>query len=399
MVKRLLFLASFLISTSLGYSQSLKNTTVSLITFSPGAELYSLFGHSAIRINNPLTGDDRVYNFGTFDFGTPNFGLKFTSGRLDYMLAVNSYSEVYQNYLWEQREMSEQILNLDNAQKAKIIELLETNYLPENRFYRYDFLNDNCATRLRDIIEKATGDSSLFSRAQTSYSKLTYRQLLRQFLTDYPWVDLGIDLAIGLPGDKVTNNREKMFLPEYLRQVVAVSKLSNGETLVSESRPLLTDIREKFDSINFLTPLSIFFALLTLSLLGFSSRQFSRAFAGLFYFALGLLGIILTLTTFATDHAAMKGNLNLLWALPFHIVMFRAAAKRSISKFARYYFIGTGIIALYLLASWGRFPQEFNKAIIPILIAIVVTSVQICFHRYSPVIAKQTKKEKKASSV
>lgn len=397
MTRRFLLVASVLLSSIFLKAEGYRNVTVSLLTVSPGTELYSLFGHSAIRIQDPLQGVDEVYNFGTFDFDTPNFGLKFVSGRLDYMLARNTFSQVYQSYLWEQRAMTEQVLNLTSDQKKKIIDLLETNYLPENRFYRYAFLDDNCATRIRDVIEDGFSDNTIFSRAKTSYPRLTYRHLLKQFLTNYPWVDLGIDLAIGLPGDRVTGNREKMFLPEYMKQVVEVSSLKNGEKLASETRPLLTDIKEPYQTVNFITPISIFFAILTLSLIGFSSKQFSRIFCSSFYFTLGILGIILMLTTFATDHAALRNNLNLLWALPFNIIMFRAAGKQAISKFARYYFISVGSIAAILLILWGNFPQEFNKAIIPILITIVVTSVQISFQRFTPKeIKRQTPKKKKA---
>jgi hypothetical protein len=389
MTRRFLLIASILFSSIFLKAESYRNITVSLLTVSPGTELYSLFGHSAIRIQDPLQGVDEVYNFGTFDFDTPNFGLKFVSGRLDYMLAKNTYSQVYQSYLWEQRAMTEQVLNLTSDQKKKIIGLLEKNYLPENRFYRYAFLDDNCATRIRDVIEAGLSDSTVFSQAKTSYSKLTYRQLLRQFLTDFPWVSLGIDLAIGLPGDKVTDNREKMFLPEYMRQLVEASTLKNGEKLASETRSLLTDIKEPFETVNFITPISIFFAMLTLSLIGFSSKQFSRIFSAIFYFTLGVLGIVLLLTSFATDHAALRNNLNLLWALPFNIIMFRAAGKQAISKFARYYFLSVGFIAALLLVLWGNFPQEFNKALIPVLITIVVTSAQIGIQRYVP---KETEK-------
>lgn len=389
MTRRFLLFASILFSSIFLKAESYRNITVSLLTVSPGTELYSLFGHSAIRIQDPLQGVDEVYNFGTFDFDTPNFGLKFVSGRLDYMLAKNTYSQVYQSYLWEQRAMTEQVLNLTSDQKKKIIGLLEKNYLPENRFYRYAFLDDNCATRIRDVIEDGLSDSTVFSQAKTNYSKLTYRQLLRQFLTDFPWVSLGIDLAIGLPGDKVTDNREKMFLPEYMRQLVEASTLKNGEKLANETRSLLTDIKEPFETVNFITPISIFFAMLTLSLIGFSSKQFSRIFSSIFYFVLGVLGIVLLLTTFATDHAALRNNLNLLWALPFNIIMFRAAGKQTISKFARYYFLSAGFIAALLLVLWGNFPQEFNKALIPVLITIVVTSAQIGIQRYVP---KETEK-------
>lgn len=397
MIKRLLLVASILISSFYCKSENFKNVTISILTASPGNELYSLFGHSAIRVQIPLKGIDVVYNYGVFDFDTPNFGIKFLRGNLDYMLAANRYNDFYQSYFWEERDLLEQTLNLSGAQKEKIVALLEENYLPANRYYRYAFLDNNCATRIRDIIEQGIGDDSIFNRAKTSYPPLTYRQMLRLFLKDYPWVDFGINLALGLPSDKLTDNSQKMFLPEYVRQVAALSKKENGEPLVEETRTLLASVKEPYEPVNFLTPISIFFALLTLSLLGFSAKNFSRIYSSVFYFMLGLLGLVLTFTSFVTEHKAVQQNLNLLWAMPFNIILFRAAGKASISKFERYYFIVVGAIAAILLASWGHFPQQFHPAIIPILITIVITSVQICFQRYKPKEVKAGVKARKRS--
>jgi hypothetical protein len=217
--------------------------------------------------------------------------------------------------------------------------------------------------------------------------------MLRSFLKGYPWVDFGINLALGLPADKITNNSEKMFLPEYMRQVAAGSKKLNGEPLVEETRTLLASIKEPYQTVNFLTPTSIFFAMLTLSLLGFSASNYSRIYCSIFYFVLGVLGLVLTTITFVTEHKAVQQNLNILWALPLNIIFFRAAGKSTINKIQRYYFIIIGIIAIMLLASWGHFPQQFHPAIIPILITIVITAVQISFQRYTPKTAKLSNKK------
>lgn len=393
MIKRVFILVSILISSFYCKSESYKNVTISILTASPGNELYSLFGHSAIRIQIPLKGIDVVYNYGVFDFNTPNFGIKFLKGNLDYMLAANNYNDFYQSYFWDERDLLEQTLNLSNAEKEKIISLLEENYLPANRYYRYAFLDNNCATRIRDIIEQGLNDQSVFNRASTNYPSMTYRQMLRSFLKGYPWVDFGINIALGLPADKITSNSEKMFLPEYMKQVAAGSKKLNGEPLIEETRTLLASVKEPYEAVNFLTPTSIFFAMLTLSLLGFSASNYSRIFCSIFYFALGVLGLVLTITTFITEHKAVQQNLNILWALPFNIIFFRAAGKSTINKIQRYYFIIIGIISIMLLASWGHFPQQFHPAIIPILITIVVTAVQISFQRYTPQTGKRSNKK------
>lgn len=384
MARRFFIAFTLLLLNFNGKSEGYRNVTISLLTASPGTELYSIFGHTAIRVQDPLNETDIVYNYGVFDFNTPNFGLKFLRGNLDYMLAANRYSDFFQSYLWEERSLFEQTLNLTSDQKEKIVRLLEENYLPENRYYRYSFLSDNCATRVRDIITKGISDTSVFERSKMTYPPLSYRQMLREFLKDFPWVDLGINLAMGLPSDKLTTTSEKMFLPEYMKEVTSESITRDGKPLVAESRTLLSDVKEPFQTVNFLTPISLFFALLTLSLIGYSSQKYSRIFCSAFYFSLGLLGIVLTITTFATSHPALRWNLNLLWALPLNIVFFRAAGKNSVSKLVRYYFIIIAIIAALLIVSWGNFPQQFHPAIIPILLTIITTATQISIQRYTP---------------
>lgn len=384
MFKRFIVLSAILCIGITAHAKSYKNTTISLLTVSPGTELYSLFGHSALRIQAPLEGKDLVYNYGTFDFDTPNFTMLFVSGRLDYMLAVNSYYQIYQSSFWEERALYEQVLNLNDEQKERIIQFLEKNALPENKLYRYDFLKDNCSTRIRDVIEYGLKDSAIFNQAKTSYPPLSYRQLLAPFLTNYPWVHFGIDLALGLPADKLTNNSEKMFLPDYMMAIFAQSKLANGESLVDDTRSILTQQREPIQTLNILTPFSVFFAILTLSLIGFSSRRYSRIFCASFFFIIGILGIVVALLAFATDHAAMRNNLNLLWAVPLNIIFFRAAGKKHISKISRYYFITIGILAIFLLTTWNVLPQHFNTAIIPILLTIISASTQISIQRYKP---------------
>ena len=130
---------------------------VSLITYSPGEELYQAFGHSAIRVRDDFLGLDRLYNFGVFDFETPNFYVKFAHGDLRYQLAVSPGEEEIRVVGAYGQGVTELPLNLSPDQRQALFEALEVNLLPENRFYRYDFVLDNCSTRPRDVIERITG--------------------------------------------------------------------------------------------------------------------------------------------------------------------------------------------------------------------------------------------------
>ena len=165
---------------------------VSIITCYPGQQVYALYGHTAIRIQN---GDrDMAYNFGMFSFNKPNFIYRFVKGETDY--ALGSYPFVYfmPEYIQRNSKVVEQVLNIDNNQARALYEKLEYLALPENREYRYNYVLDNCATRPRDLVEEAVGGINYPVPADTT---LTFRDIMCQYSPNYPWYQFGIDLALG----------------------------------------------------------------------------------------------------------------------------------------------------------------------------------------------------------
>ena len=205
---------------------------ISLLTCDPGTEVYSVFGHTALRVADPVNGFDVVYNFGTFDFSTPNFYLKFIRGRLMYTLSRYNFSDFKMEYRMENRSILEQKLNLSREEKDRIFYLLEVHYLPENRYYLYDFFFINCTTKVLDLIDSALNEPRYFSQYDTLQER-TFRQNLAIYLKPIPWTRLGIDLMFGLPADKTMTVRESMFLPLELMQTVDREK----------DRDLFDDIR------------------------------------------------------------------------------------------------------------------------------------------------------------
>ncbi|MCU0398242.1 MAG: DUF4105 domain-containing protein, partial [Cyclobacteriaceae bacterium] len=189
---------------------------ISVITCGPGqAELYSAFGHSAFRVFDPANQIDHAFNYGVFDFNQPNFYLNFARGHNNYRLAVQDYKRFEYTYVYYNRYVHEQVLNLNTFQKQKLFDYLIWNAQPENQYYRYDYFYDNCATKLPEIVSKVFGDSVQFdgSYISTSYS---IRQLTDLYLNYQPWGDLGIDICLGLPMDKKASPYEYMFLPDYV---------------------------------------------------------------------------------------------------------------------------------------------------------------------------------------
>lgn len=183
------FLFLFLLAAHAGFGQPIPvlsdSARISLITVDPGAETYSMFGHSALRVFDPANRLDRCYNYGTFDFDQPNFLLKFCRGKLLYFLDIESYRGFEYGNLSDRRAMHEQWLNLQPARKQRLFELLTVNARAENRSYKYDFFYDNCATRIRDIVQESYLYEFAYDSSQLSLGT-TMRQLLRPYLQPIP---------------------------------------------------------------------------------------------------------------------------------------------------------------------------------------------------------------------
>ena len=197
---------------------------ISLLTCDPGDELYSTFGHSAIRVVALESGQDLVFNYGTFDFNTPFFYIKFIRRTLDYQLSLTTTDNFLREYNYFKRNVREQELNLSPEQSQAIVAFLQNNYRPENRKYRYDFFFDNCATRITDMLESVLGQSLKWNYPTESDEK-TFRNLIDEYVYPLPWSDLGIDLALGAVIDREATEAEKAFLPDYLEEGLQLSEM------------------------------------------------------------------------------------------------------------------------------------------------------------------------------
>lgn len=376
MAKRLILIAfMYLICIFNAHAQELtQQTEVSLITCGSGKDLYSTFGHSALHINDRTTGLDRVYNYGTFDFDTPNFYVKFARGKLNYILNVTTFDRFIRTYQIEGRWVKRQILNLTETEKQALFNFLENNALPENRDYKYDFFYDNCSTRIRDVLEYILGDK-LHYPENPADSVQTFRNLIDLYLTDLKWSDLGIDLALGAPTDNVASWREKMFLPDYLMSHIGQATVITGgrsELLVSETNLILPEnealTKTHSSGINWIFWILFAFSVLTSF---FINPRYLRWFDVVFFMTIGILGIFIGLLWFATDHSATKWNFNLIWALPTWIwgaiLLIR---KKPNSRFFKIH----AIIMFAILIFWIAIPQDFHKAVVPIVLSLAARS-------------------------
>ncbi|MFO0360025.1 MAG: DUF4105 domain-containing protein, partial [Flavobacteriales bacterium] len=227
----LIFLSLFVASA--GLTQDNKqyiaspNARFTLLSCTSGPDLYSIFGHTAIRYEDSLNGRwvDWVFNYGTFEF-SDDFYWKFAQGKLDYKLSLEDFGNFQQEYIYTGRGIYEQELLLTVEDKRKLFALLVENYEPQNRTYRYDFFYDNCATRVRDIIRRSSSRSVEFT--YVSAKEWTFRDAIQRYLDHMPWSDFGIDLALGIPCDRVMGKEDVMFLPDSLMNDFTYASYGDG---------------------------------------------------------------------------------------------------------------------------------------------------------------------------
>ncbi len=370
------------------------NAEISLLTASPGDELYSVFGHSALRVYDPENKIDLVYNYGTFDFDTPNFYMKFVRGKLLYKLSVVPTEYFLPEYRFAGRAVFEQVLNLDASQRQDIYDFLMVNSRPENAYYHYDFFYDNCATRIRDLVhyilepnwpsnQEITDESLAVIKSNLNYEYeyqpvlntggRSFRDLLQPFLLTKTWSAFGIDLALGLPADKIATPWHYMYLPDEMLIAFALARHANGSPLVSEHRVLLSKTVELSPSFP-INPQMVAWFVFAIAVLSFIHPRFSKIFDRVFFTLLGITGLVIVFLWFFTDHISTKGNLNILWALPTHLYFIWYAGRTGTRKTVSLYFQLTTILGILLLVLWPWIPQAYHPAFFPIIFTMVVKS-------------------------
>ena len=353
------------------FAQDSSRLQISLLTCTPGEELYSTFGHSAYRVVDSNSVTDMVYNYGTFNFDDDGFYLKFVRGKLLYYLSIENFRDFKAFYQSSNRGITEQVLNLSAAEKISIRQFLNENLREENKYNKYDFFFDNCTTRLRDILAKQ--HDSAFCNKPVMPVGSTFRQAIHQYLNanGKDWSKLGIDILLGQPCDAVMTPAQMQFLPENLLKSLDSSN-ANHNLVLSETN--LYPITTENTKSSFFTPLVVFSLLfIIIVLIGFwkhpTARAFLFGFDGMFFFLTGLLGIILIFMWTATDHALCKNNFNLLWALPTNAVI--AFFMNSKKNWVKKYFKVTAIILGLLLLAWFFLPQQMNNGLMPVVLLLI----------------------------
>lgn len=377
-MKTLMLLAAFslLLFPRIYAVQLSPEARISLLTCAPGDEIYSYFGHSAIRINDPKAGIDYVFNYGVFSFDSPNFVWRFMKGETDYMLLGQRMPSFIESYVEEQRSVYEQILNISDSRKQSLFESLMENAKKENRVYRYRHFSDNCSTRVRDQFEKCADHHLQYDTLKDE--RLTYRQLIDQCVPGNSWNGLGIKLALGIPADKVTTFSEKMFLPDYLLKSMAGSKVfSDGaelpfvqpQTLLFEAKPAKQELS--------LTSPAVVVNLMLLIVAGLTFLEYRRkkrmiVLDFLIFLSAGLAGLLLSFLCFFSVLEATGGNLNLIWLIPTHLIFAFLWLVPSLRTRLEWYLRFTAVVVALFLLFMAFLPQTFHWLVIPLCLIILM---------------------------
>lgn len=359
------------------YSQNNGDTAVYLLTCNPTSlHLHSIYGHSALRIVDNHAGTDTVYDWGAFDSETSNLAWKFATGRLDYTLQSRTATDFLQACADEERRVTSQRINLNPDDVQRLLSLIEENLKPENAGYRYNAFYDNCATRIRDILEKATNGKIHYPSA-IDIDTRSFRDMVSEYQKQYLWLNFGINLALGLPANKKVSFRDKMFLPFELQQCLTttviqtegrlVPLLQNPETVIKADTPAV-------QSQKLLSPeniIAIFLVLMTVTMPFIRRNKYIRAIDISVFSLFSLLACAMLFCNFFTNHQLTTMNINIIWLNPIIIL---CLVSLLMNKGGAIWFRVVFSVSALFLFVLIIIPHEFPRAALPLCFILALRS-------------------------
>lgn len=371
-----LFLGNILFGQQITLSE---NAEISMITVDPGNSLVGSFGHSAIRVKDTSLGLDIAYNYGTFDFEAPNFYLNFAKGKLFYALGKSYFHNFLRYYVGQNRSVKEQVLDLSILEKQNFFSYLQNNAKPENKGYFYDFFYDNCATKLIDVSEDVLKEKVSFDYSFANDEDYTMRGLIHKYSKTQPWGTLGIDLALGSVIDRKATPKEYTFLPDYIFEAFKNAEITTENKVkpIIKKNNLLFESQPKKKVLAFnLTPL-LSFALLAVIVIiitysDIKKNKRSKWLDFTIFLVTGLLGLLMLLLWFTTDHTATANNYNILWAFAPNLFVAFLFLKKEMKPWLQYYIFLLIALLLVSVIVWVLKIQVFNSTLIAIMAILMV---------------------------
>ena len=320
--------------------QQMDSVQISLLTCSPGNEVWSLYGHTAIRVFDPAHAQDIVINYGLFNFRQSNFILRFVFGLTDYEMGIEPFNMFMVEYARQGRQVIQQTLQLSNSDKERILQALALNY-QNNRVYRYNFFYDNCTTRARNIlIDNITAKVSYRINPNITSS---YRTMIHQWNGTHRWARFGNDLLLGVKADAKTNYAEQKFLPDTLRKDFAgaaiIDSAGKSRSLVSSTTVLLkanadnvVSNRNIWDTItpNMLWS-GVFIVILLAGMIEYRRQKTFWLIDVTLLTLDGIAGIILLAMVFS-QHPTVNLNLQILLLNPLSLIFVYPVINREVRQ-------------------------------------------------------------------
>lgn len=361
--KKIFSILFLLLCSAINFGQNLslsKKARVSVLTCGTGNESYSLFGHTAVRIADPENFIDQVYNYGAFDFNTPNFVMKFAKGDLQYFAVSHSFADFINTYNYEQRSVYEQELNLPDHLKQKLFDNLNYSLASGDSQYTYKFIDKNCTSMVVDIINKTLGTTAIVKNTDTDIS---YRTILYPYFENHFYEKLGTSIIFG---KKVDQLGTKIFLPFELKKSLETTQYG-GHLLAKESTTLLhfNPVAPSSWWNNYYTYL-LFLGLILL---------LNKAFLNRFYFIImGILGLFFLFAGFYSLHLELEYNYNILL---FNPILLAVAYFSSRKNSKRIYQSSLATILLLVLYTIMVSTKAHFFIVLPLIITNGVLLVQL----------------------
>ena len=368
-----------------GWGSVSDSVRVSLLTCAPGSEIYSLFGHTALRYENPAKGEDWVFNYGLFSFDTPNFVYRFVKGETDYQLGVIPYRYFEGEYAMRGSSVYQQELNLTDKEKENVIRLLRENYLPANRVYRYNYFYDNCTTRARDKVEQGLEGKVVYPESEKMCS---FRSIVREYTAGHEWSAFGIDLCLGSEADELIDERKQMFSPFYMLEYARGAMIHRADTIVPfvKEEKLLLDfsskdegVFEKDEDVFLPSPwaCALIWWVLTfvVTALGIKNGKVYWLWDILLFGAQGLAGCIIAFLFFFSIHPTVGSNWLLMILNPLPLLYMPFMIYKAIKgKTDVFHVINTMVLLLFIILM-PIVQQKFNVTVLPLALNLLTCSV------------------------
>ena len=353
---------------------------ISLLTCSPHEAIYSLYGHTAIRINDQRNGEDLAVNYGLFSFEKPHFVLRFLFGLTDYEMGIEPFEAFCRQYRYYGSSVTQQVLDLTNEEKWNIVKAVNINYMPENSVYRYNYFYDNCTTRAVDMLTTHLADAHVvFEGEQQKYP--SFREMVHGCLPHHPWNRFGNDMLLGVKADCKTTLREHQFLPanamDDFRHAMIVGQDGSNRPLVLREEIVVPEGAQDVWKDFPLSPKDVFLIVLAITvlitLLEVYTKKVLWGYDALLMILCGLAGIVLFLMLFS-QHPTVRVNLLLLLLNPLPLFfiwrMIRRARKRLPDRQYAWWII---LICLFFI---GGIWQHYAEGIFLLASSLLIRNVR-----------------------